>query len=695
MTIRNLLFSIVGILSVLLVIVTTVSATRAFIERETARQVIALNGVGDLLLASGRHLIEERDNAVMALQADSGAVASNRDEALEQRGHALALLEEALDKLQTRRQSPAVQRLRDDVVAENKTVHRLRELVDANLARRTADRDTSVAPNWFAAMTALIERVEALRQSVSGEGHDDDAVTANYSGLKHFAWVMSDYAGRERVLLARSLNDLSPLSPELLQRLSDYRGRVELAWSALAAAAGAEGVDPAVKTAINETEQKFLGEFQMIRSEILADRDPSDGYPMSGPEWIAASTRAIDSLYRIEEALGAANERHLENIQASAFGWMVFLFLLLAFGMLSGAGSLWTVTMRVARPVRRMTEVMGRLAEGELHVEMPALDRTDEIGEMATAVQVFRQNAIDNMRLLAEQAEQEQRLQDEKRRTLTRLGESFEASVKGVVESVSSAAAQMRTTAQSMSANATQTNRQSSEVASVSMESSANVQTAATATEELSISIKEISRQVTESGRIAQRGVDDAEAINTTVQGLSEAAQRIGQVVNLISDIASQTNLLALNATIEAARAGEAGKGFAVVASEVKSLANQTAKATDEIAAQIKDMQSATGETVEAIEGICAVIRRINETATSIAAAMEEQDVSTQEIARNVQEAATGTTKVSSNIESVRAAAGETGTSAEQVLQAAEGLSRQSELLSQEVEKFLEGLRAA
>jgi methyl-accepting chemotaxis protein len=221
------------------------------------------------------------------------------------------------------------------------------------------------------------------------------------------------------------------------------------------------------------------------------------------------------------------------------------------------------------------------------------------------------------------------------------------------------------------------------------------VQTAAAATEELSISMNEINRQVMDSGQIATTAVEKAEAINTTVQGLAEAAQRIDQVVALISDIASQTNLLALNATIEAARAGEAGKGFAVVASEVKSLANQTARATEDIASQIKEMQSATGDTVESIEGIRMVIGRIDETAARIAAAIEQQNASTQEIARNVQQAASGTEKVSGSIESVSEAAGETGDSAEQVLQAANGLTEQSERLSAEVDRFIASLRTA
>jgi methyl-accepting chemotaxis protein len=261
--------------------------------------------------------------------------------------------------------------------------------------------------------------------------------------------------------------------------------------------------------------------------------------------------------------------------------------------------------------------------------------------------------------------------------------------VSNVVEAVSSAATELRATAESMSASAEETSRQSTAVASAAEQATTNVQTVASAAEELSSSIAEISRQVATSNEVAKRGVDQAEQTNVTVRGLAEAADKIGEVVKLIQDIAEQTNLLALNATIEAARAGEAGKGFAVVASEVKSLANQTAKATGDIAQQIGSMQSATTSAVDAIQSITGVIGEISEIATTIASAMEEQGAATQEIARNVQEAASGTQEVSSNIGGVSQAASDTGESVNHVLQAATELSQQAETLQVEVSKFI------
>jgi methyl-accepting chemotaxis protein len=372
----------------------------------------------------------------------------------------------------------------------------------------------------------------------------------------------------------------------------------------------------------------------------------------------------------------------------------IMILVTLLFAVALCAGAAWMMISGVSRPIGKMTDAMGRIAAHDLTTEVVGLDRKDEIGGMAAAVQVFKENLEAADRLTAEK-EIEQQAKEKRVATVDNLTKSFESKVGQLVATLSSAATEMESTARSMTATAEDTNHRSLTVASAAEQASTNVQTVASAAEELSASVAEIGRQVAQSTQIAGKAVEDAARTDTVVQSLATGARKIGDVVSLISDIASQTNLLALNATIEAARAGDAGKGFAVVASEVKALANQTGKATDEISSQIAQIQETTKEAVSAIQGIGGTIREISEIAAAIAAAVEEQSAATQEIARNVQEAARGTQEVSGTISGVKQAATETGAAASQVLGAAGELARHSAELGTEVDEFIRGMKAA
>jgi methyl-accepting chemotaxis protein len=349
----------------------------------------------------------------------------------------------------------------------------------------------------------------------------------------------------------------------------------------------------------------------------------------------------------------------------------------------------------IVRPVKAMTATMGRLSRGDMSAEIPGTERKDEIGEMSQAVGIFKDSMVEAERLRAEQERQKAEAAAKRKADMGRLANEFEQAVGGIVKTVASAATELRASAQSMSSTAEETNKQAQAVASASNEAAASVQTVASAAEELSSSVDEISRQITQSNEVTSKAVREAATTNAEVASLATAAQKIGDVVRLIEEIASQTNLLALNATIEAARAGEAGKGFAVVASEVKTLATQTGKATEEISGQIAAVQSATQNSVTAINGISQTIQTISTISGTIAAAVEEQTAATREIARNVQQAAQGTSEVTENIVSVSQAATDTGAAANQVLGSAEELSRQAELLRGELSRFIDVVRAA
>lgn len=355
----------------------------------------------------------------------------------------------------------------------------------------------------------------------------------------------------------------------------------------------------------------------------------------------------------------------------------------------------WLTGRSIANPLVAMSNAMRRLADGDNSVDIPGSGRRDEIGEMAGAVEVFKVNAIENERLQAEQAENEANLAKQKRQSQLQMADELETKVKSVVQTIANTASEMHGTAQSMAGIASTAGEQSTRVAGSTEEASTNVQTVAASSEELSASIGEIGRSIARSREVTEQAQDTTNRATETFEKLSEMAQAVGNVVSMINDIAEQTNLLALNATIEAARAGEAGKGFAVVASEVKSLASQTAKATDDISEQMSAIQEATGQSVGAIGEIKTVIQELGDTAVSIANAVEQQELATQEISTNAQEASAGTQRVSESITSVQEAVSETGAAADQVLSRANELSEQSASLDAQIDTFIKEIRAA
>lgn len=381
------------------------------------------------------------------------------------------------------------------------------------------------------------------------------------------------------------------------------------------------------------------------------------------------------------EQLAAAEELTNDILMISVVVGLVLLFVV------------YFVVRGLLRPLTLMEEVMARLQHEDVNVEIPGQNRGDEIGRMAKAVQAFKESIIEKISLRGEAEKQKENAEKERKAALVNLAESFEKNVGKVVDTVASASVNLQSDAKNLLEVSDQTNAKTSAVAAATEQASSNVQTVAAAAEELAASINEINRQIEQSTQVASEAVVEVKRTDTTVSTLSDAAAQIGEVVKLIQDIAAQTNLLALNATIEAARAGEAGKGFAVVASEVKNLANQTGRATEEISQKIITVQTVSKEAVGAIRSIGTIIERIDEITRTIALAIKQQENATHEISNNVQQVSVGTTEISSNIVNVTHAVGEAQNAATEVFSASNKLSKQAELLRQEIASFVSSVR--
>jgi methyl-accepting chemotaxis protein len=485
---------------------------------------------------------------------------------------------------------------------------------------------------------ALVDRAQALR-NIEGWDREIDAQWKEY---------LSTYLAPEE----------KPLAAEIDTRLGEYRAVRQQVMDFLAA----DVTEAAYALAVGEAAPRFQAlEAAIVKDIALQDRIAKQEYQTSAETY--ATTKWIN-------------------------------FAVVGLGLLLGLGLAIAIVRSITGSIAEMVEVMTRLANADTSVEVTGRDRRDEIGDMAKAVEVFKHNAIERTRLEAEEKASLAR-RELRQSKLENLTSDFDGTVMAVLGGVSAAAHKMNEMSRSMTAIAEETQRQGAAVSSATEQASANVSTIASASNELSASIQEISSQVNRSATIAANAVTEVDATTRKMESLAQGANRIGEVVDLINDIASQTNLLALNATIEAARAGEAGKGFAVVANEVKTLANQTGKATGEIAGQIKAIQEETHGVVEAIQRITAVINEINEMSAAIASAIEQQGAAMQEVVRNVEEVSVGTREVASNISQVVEAAGHTGNMAGQVQTAAGLLTDESDQLRGSVEQFLGGVKAA
>jgi methyl-accepting chemotaxis protein len=566
-----------------------------------------------------------------------------------------------------------------------------RDMMDKGLAAAPETRrdvaKAIVAENsaFNTAVTGLLDSQVRKLARLDGDAYRQ----ATYANV---AWTLRDVGGLNGSIHKALVSAKRPATETEIKDLYRSQGRTDQVLLALEELRKNPATPPAIAAALQRLNdgytQRFGAELKMIKDGAATGK-----YEHDGDAFYVESQLGLGTIIGVRNAFYDDAEQILGSAYASArVSFIVALAVLIAFAAAS-AGLIVLVRRRVCQPIVDLTASMSCLAGGDVSSAIAGLERDDEIGAMAEAVGVFRDNMIRADKLAAEKAA-ESDVKMRRAQVMDELARGFEVEVTKLIGGLSGASAEMETTAQSMSSTASATGRQAGLVATASDQTSANVQTVASATEELTSSISEIGRQVAQSTEIAARAVGNARRTGDTARSLAEGAQKIGDVVTLIRNIAGQTNLLALNATIEAARAGEAGRGFAVVASEVKSLAEQTAKATTEISEQIASIQTASDQTVAAIQDVVNVITEIDQIGVAIASAIEQQGSATSEISRSVQNAARGTREVNSNISGVQQAADQTGQAATQVLSAAAQLSSQSRDLAGQVNRFLSEVRA-
>ncbi len=687
-TIRMALNGAVGALAIIAVASAAMAGIMAWRQFVVELRVAHINAETDQLLRAQESLQAERGAANVALQSPGPVTEPVRARMLELRAAGNGGLLAALDVL-----AKADFPKRDALIAAVRSAHArisvLRTQLDSAATLPKDARDPGLLRDWYPAATDMLRDIGALWLAASREIGEADAVVGRMAVVKQNAFLMREYAGRERALHASNIAASRPLSADQQRTIAEWRGAVGLGWQLVRELT--VGAASPLAEAVDRARELYFTRHQAELAGVLKAGAETGKYGLTGPDWLRLTDPHLAALVEIKDAAVAVTAQHARERIGVARRDLILAGGMVVATLLIAGFAVRTVLIRVARPVLALSTVMRNLATGDTAVIVPGTDKRDELGEMARAVAVFRESMARNAELTAQAAEHKREMEA----AVDASASAFSSRTAGSLERVHVSLSEMRERATAL----TEASQRSSEhtrsaVSSVQVVAS-HVESVASATEELTGSVMAISRQVTESTEITRRAVNEAETTNGLIQGLSEATDRIGTIVQMIHGIASQTNLLALNATIEAARAGDAGKGFAVVASEVKSLATQTAQATGDITAQITAIQGATRQAVEAIRGIGSTIAAVSDIAATIAVSIDAQGDATQRITGSVHRAADHMREVGTTIGDAGTAADTAADAASRMLVATDALSQEATRLSADVESFVGRVRAA
>lgn len=672
------------------------NAYSAFQQREKALELSQSVTVQTLLSRATIAMSLERSITQVGLALPTALPDRFRGLLDEQRGKVDRLLDAALEQAELSSHLYGLEAFRSRIASLKSELDQLRAAADRDLALDLQSRsaDAVLIPGQIKKTVEGFQGAGLIVQPHASSVPPDLAFEMQ---VQELAWEVREYAGRERTHLAIGVATGKPLSGSTVGEIKTLETIVERARSELKTLVQEDGVPEEMKAAFVAMESNLFGSYAELRDRMIEAGSKGEAYPVDFDAFFSQSSEALAGAEALNASAGAVDgssktATRLQQDATKALGF--YLALLLVFAV-SAAVAVRFIQRRVAGRISDLAQAMEAIAAGQLDTDLSAFAGKDEIAEMAAATETFKTNAAEKVRMEAQAETDRLRSEAEKREAMQSMANAFERQVLGVVDAVAAAAKELEASASVLTRTASESVSRADQVTKVADVSAANVQTVASASEEMAASASEIASQVSQASDVARLAEGRARDADQTMRELAQAASRIGEVVNLITEIASQTNLLALNATIEAARAGEAGRGFAVVAAEVKRLAEQTAKATEEIAAQVAGIQGATDGAVNALDAISQTIGEINQISLAISASVEEQTAAVREIGRNTAEVAEGTRDVTGAIGAVREGASETGAAAEQSLGAAKELGQQSNRLREEVRRFIEQIRAA